>query len=116
VLNNLNTEFTVAKVLGLLMSEERVRSRLPGHIRKQQQEGKVRVVPRQCNNCGTMHVEFRSGGKCPAHNTKCNFCERLEHYKVKCRAFKKQKSVIHDRPGVVPKNTTSDEVTTLAPL
>ena len=51
VLNNLNTEFTLAKVSGLLVSEERVRSRPPSHIRKQQQDGQVRAVPRQCNKC-----------------------------------------------------------------
>ena len=70
VLNNLDTECTLAMVSGLLVSEERVRSRPPSHIRKQQQDGQVRAVPRQCNKCGTTHMEFRSGGKCQAYNTK----------------------------------------------
>ena len=60
-----------------------------------------------------MHVEFRSGGKCPAYNTKCDFCERLGHFKVKCRAFRKQKLVPSDRQGGNTKNTTGDEVSEL---
>ena len=32
---------------------------------------------------------------------------------MKCRAFKKQKSMINDRPRRIPKNTTSDEVSEL---
>jgi hypothetical protein len=70
VLNNLDTECTLAKVSGLLVSEDRVRSRPLSHIRKQQQDGQVRAVPRQYNKCRTTHMEFRSGGKCQAYNTK----------------------------------------------
>ena len=57
-----------------------------------------KAVPKQCHNCGTKHVEFMSGGKCPAYNTKCDFCERLGHYKVKCRANKNQISGTGDKP------------------
>ena len=32
---------------------------------------------------------------------------------MKCRAFKKQKLMINDRPRRIPKNTTSDEVSEL---
>ena len=70
VLNIIDTECTLAKDSGLLVSEERVRSRPPSHIRKQQQDGQVRAVPRQYNKCRTTHMEFRSGGKCQAYNTK----------------------------------------------
>ena len=70
VLDNLDTECTLAMVSGLLVSEERVRSRPPSLIRKQHQDGQVRAVPRQYNKCGTTYMEFRSGGKCQAYNTK----------------------------------------------
>ena len=73
----------------------------------------AKAVPRMCNNCGTSHVEFRSGGRCPAYNTKCDFCERLGHFKVKCRAFRNQKSVEGDKPKGDTNNKTGDEASEL---
>ena len=46
VLNNLDIECTLAMVSGLLVSEERVRSRPPSHIRKQQQHRDSREFSR----------------------------------------------------------------------
>ena len=118
------TECMLAKVLWFVEVEESAKyslsdsklfesvSRVSTFKRQQQQGGVVRqpvvnpakAVPRMCNNCGTSHVEFRSRGRCPAYNTKCHFCERLGHYKVKCGAYRKQNSVTGDKPKEVTKD------------
>ena len=73
----------------------------------------AKAVPKQCHNCGTKHLEFRSWGKCLAYNTKCDFCERLGHYKVKCRAYNNQRSVTGDKPKEVTKDKPGDEASEL---
>ena len=47
------------------------------------------ATPKDCYNCGLVHVLRNAGGKCPAYNTNCDFCKKPGHYKVKCRAFRK---------------------------
>ena len=73
----------------------------------------AKAVPKQCHNCGTKHLEFRSWGKCLAYNTKCDFCEKLGHYKVKCRAYNNQRSVTGDKPKEVTKDKPGDEASEL---
>jgi hypothetical protein len=86
---------------------------------KRQQGGKVKTVvdppkpatPRFCRWCATKHVAFTAGGKCPAYNTNCDFCKRLGHYKVTCKALKK--SVNNEVSKGDTKTKTSDEAAEL---